>query len=115
MVSYDIPDDRRRTRLHRDLKGFGMRVQYSVFECVLDEPEAARSQATVRRTIKRGEDHVRYYRLCENCVSRITVLGGTVTLSPTHPRRVETWAPGWIRVYPNPAVILGWYVLGTVC
>ena len=85
VVSYDISDDRRRTRLHRDLKGFGMRVQYSVFECVLDEPEAARLEAMVRRTIKRGEDHVRYYRLCENCVSRITALGGTVTQAPrTH-------------------------------
>jgi|RhiMetdeSRZDD1v2_1073273.scaffolds.fasta_scaffold395980_1 CRISPR-associated protein Cas2 len=85
VVTYDIPDDRRRTRLHRDLKGFGMRVQYSVFECVLDEPEVARLQAMVRRTIKRGEDHVRYYRLCENCVSRITALGGAVTQAPrTH-------------------------------
>jgi CRISPR-associated protein Cas2 len=79
VVSYDIPDDRRRTRLHRHLKGFGMRVQYSVFECVLDEPEVARLQTIVRQTIKRGADHVRYYRLCENCVARITALGGTVT------------------------------------
>jgi CRISPR-associated protein Cas2 len=61
VVSYDIPDDRRRTRLHRHLKGFGMRIQYSVFECVLDEPEVARLQTIVRQTIKRGEDHVRYY------------------------------------------------------
>ena len=79
VVSYDIPDDRRRTKLHRHLKGFGMRVQYSVFECVLDEPEVARLQTIVRQTIKHGEDHVRYYRLCENCVSRIIALGGTVT------------------------------------
>jgi CRISPR-associated protein Cas2 len=79
VVSYDIPDDRRRTRLHRHLKGFGMRIQYSVFECVLDDPEVARLQTIVRQTIKHGEDHVRYYRLCENCVSRIIALGGTVT------------------------------------
>ncbi len=85
VVSYDIPDDRRRTRLHRDLKGFGMRVQYSVFECVLEERDVARLQALVRRRITPEADHVRYYRLCEQCVARITALGGTVTQAPrTH-------------------------------
>ena len=49
VVSYDIPDDRRRTKLHRHLKGFGMRVQYSVFECVLEEPEVARLQTSCAR------------------------------------------------------------------
>lgn len=82
VVSYDISDDRRRTRLHRALKGFGMRVQYSVFECILDEPEVARLKTIVHRIIKRDADHVRYYRLCENCVSRIQALGGMVTEAP---------------------------------
>lgn len=79
VVSYDIPDDRRRTRLHRQLKGFGTRVQYSVFECILDERDMARLQAIVQRLITRGQDHIRYYRLCEACVQRVQALGGTVT------------------------------------
>lgn len=79
VVSYDIPDDRRRTRLHKQLKGFGTRVQYSVFECILDEAQFARMDLVVRRTIDRQTDHVRYYRLCEACVPRITALGGAVT------------------------------------
>lgn len=79
VVSYDMPDDRRRTRLHRQLKGFGTRVQYSVFECILDERDVARLQALVHSVIQRGQDHVRYYRLCEACVQRIQVLGGAVT------------------------------------
>src|SRR6185436_13646804 len=37
LVSYDIPDDRRRTKLANALKDFGERVQYSVFEFLLDE------------------------------------------------------------------------------
>jgi CRISPR/Cas system-associated endoribonuclease Cas2 len=36
VVSYDIPDDRRRLRLAHALKDFGVRVQYSVFECHLE-------------------------------------------------------------------------------
>jgi CRISPR-associated protein Cas2 len=36
VVSYDILNDSRRTRLAHALKDFGERVQYSVFECRLD-------------------------------------------------------------------------------
>ena len=36
LVSYDIPDTKRRTKLAKTLEDFGDRVQYSVFECILD-------------------------------------------------------------------------------
>ena len=49
LVSYDVPDDRRRTRLAHALKDFGERVQYSVFECRLDE----RAQQTLRERLAR--------------------------------------------------------------
>ena len=35
VVAYDISDDIERTRVDRVLKGFGFRVQKSVFECRL--------------------------------------------------------------------------------
>ena len=43
VVSYDIPDDRRRLRLANTLKDFGIRVQYSVFECRLEPDTRTRS------------------------------------------------------------------------
>jgi CRISPR-associated protein Cas2 len=82
VVSYDIVDDRRRTRLHRILKNFGTRVQYSVFECMLEPKDFTRLQATVTPVIK-GDDHVRYYRLCDHCERQIMVIGGAVT-QPLH-------------------------------
>lgn len=36
IVSYDIPDTKRRTKLAKMLEDFGDRVHYSVFECILD-------------------------------------------------------------------------------
>lgn len=39
VVSYDIPDDKRRTRVHSALTGFGTWVQFSVFECFLDRKQ----------------------------------------------------------------------------
>lgn len=38
LISYDIPDDRRRVRVAKTLKDYGDRVQYSVFECILAGP-----------------------------------------------------------------------------
>jgi CRISPR-associated protein Cas2 len=78
VVSYDISHDRRRTRLHRELKNFGTRVQYSVFECALDDKDFLRLQAVVKGVIRR-DDQVRYYRLCERCEQQVVAIGGTVT------------------------------------
>ena len=78
VVSYDISHTGRRNRLHRTLKDFGTRVQYSVFECVLDVKDVKRLQAAVRREIK-DDDHVRYYPLCEHCVRQVVALGGVVS------------------------------------
>ncbi|MEW6376162.1 MAG: CRISPR-associated endonuclease Cas2, partial [Thermodesulfobacteriota bacterium] len=37
VVSYDIPDDQRRIKIAKILEDFGDRVQYSVFECLLEQ------------------------------------------------------------------------------
>ena len=78
VVSYDISHTGRRNRLHRTLKDFGVRVQYSVFECVLESRDVARLRAAVRREIE-DDDHVRYYHLCEHCVRQIVALGGVIS------------------------------------
>lgn len=75
LVSYDISDDRRRTRLAHVLKDFGERVQYSVFECNLEEAPLARLQARVGALIDAERDSVRIYRLCAECAGRLEVKG----------------------------------------
>ena len=37
LVCYDITSDRVRNKIVKTLEGYGRRVQYSVFECDLDE------------------------------------------------------------------------------
>lgn len=37
LVSYDISSDRRRKKIVNILENYGKRIQYSVFECDLDE------------------------------------------------------------------------------
>jgi CRISPR-associated protein Cas2 len=76
VVAYDIPDDRRRERLHNLLLDYGTPVQYSVFECLVDEEEWERLKRRVERVTKKRLDHVRYYTLCGSCQKRIEVTGG---------------------------------------
>jgi CRISPR-associated protein Cas2 len=71
VVAYDVPDDRRRQRLHDALLNYGTAVQYSVFECLVSEKELARLKKQVRRIIKPRLDHVRYYYLCGACLKRV--------------------------------------------
>lgn len=75
LVSYDVPDDRRRTRLAHTLKDFGERVQYSVFECRLDERALQTLRLRLTRLIDPDEDSLRIYRLCKECDRLLEVLG----------------------------------------
>ncbi|MGD9495244.1 MAG: CRISPR-associated endonuclease Cas2 [Armatimonadota bacterium] len=81
-VCYDVPDDARRTRIFKRLKGFGQPVQKSVFECDLHEDEIARMEEKLRALVAK-EDLVRIYRLCEACRAKAIVIGeGTLTERP---------------------------------
>ena len=75
VVSYDIPDDRRRSRVHSALTGFGTWVQYSVFECFLDRKQRMLLETRLLKEIHSREDTVRIYGLCEICKTRVQVLG----------------------------------------
>ena len=75
IVSYDIPEDRRRNRIHKELKNFGQWVQYSVFECDLDERQLARLRHRLEGLLKEDEDSIFFYRLCSACESKTERLG----------------------------------------
>lgn len=74
-VAYDVRDDKRRTKLADALQNYGKRVQLSVFECLLEEPQVERMRRTVERIVAVGEDSVRIYRLCGVCEPKVEVVG----------------------------------------
>ena len=80
MVSYDIPDDKRRTKLAKTIKDFGDRVQYSVFECNLDSDLLDKMTTRIEKIVDKKEDSVRIYSLCAACERVIRIIGaGEVT------------------------------------
>lgn len=75
VVSYDIPDDRRRTKVMKTLEGYGRRVQFSVFECELLQSHLDKLKARLKALAQAEEDDIRFYDLCENCRGKVTMLG----------------------------------------
>ncbi len=70
IVAYDIPDDRRRTRLFKTLKRFGSPVQESVFEFYLSQTEIVHLKRAVQAVLDERVDQVRYYYMCPTCHQR---------------------------------------------
>lgn len=58
VVTYDVSDDRRRSRVFKTLHGFGDHVQYSVFFCDLSEPELVELRRRLRAVIDHRLDQV---------------------------------------------------------
>jgi CRISPR-associated protein Cas2 len=75
VVAYDIPDDKRRTQVHKALKGFGQWTEFSLFECFLTKKELLQMRAKLNEHLHVGEDRVRIYLICENCLPKIETVG----------------------------------------
>lgn len=81
LICYDIVNDRRRTKIAHILGAYGMRVQKSVFECVLDEKQYEALSQKLMKLINKKEDQLRFYPLTSSCRSKVTILGIKPTLS----------------------------------
>jgi CRISPR-associated protein Cas2 len=76
VVTYDIPSDKRRQKVAKLLEGYGRRVQYSVFECLLSEVKYEELQKRLWRRVKLEEDSVRFYPLSQHTLGRVVLWGG---------------------------------------
>jgi CRISPR-associated protein Cas2 len=75
IVAYDIPEDGTRNLIAAELQNWGHRVQYSVFECDLDQRRARKLEARLRALVS-GPDNIRIYPLCDGCRGRVVTIGG---------------------------------------
>jgi CRISPR-associated protein Cas2 len=82
LVVYDIPDDKRRTKLSNFLEGYGRRVQFSVFECFLSLEEMRQLYENVNKQVKPKEDNVRFYWISQEAASRVLTIGSEQPKEP---------------------------------
>lgn len=75
IVVYDITDDKRRRNLFKLLKSYGIRTQYSFFECLLSGRQEEKLKYQILDIIEPSEDKVGFIHLCDRCFDRIKRFG----------------------------------------
>ncbi len=76
VISYDIAEDRTRTKLAKLLEGYGVRIQYSVFECSLTDARFKKLYGEILKLITEERmGSVRFYPICRNCTEKIVTIG----------------------------------------
>jgi CRISPR-associated protein Cas2 len=75
LVCYDVVGDRRRSRVANLLKGYGLRVQKSVFECVLSDEQCEMVQRKLEKCLKPEEDQVRFYPMSGHTRGKVMIFG----------------------------------------
>lgn len=63
LVSYDIANAKRLRRVAKCLESYGTRLQFSVFECPLDDLRLAQAKAALAEIINTDHDQVLFVSL----------------------------------------------------
>ncbi len=86
LVSYDVAKDdngaRRLRRVAKTCKNYGQRVQYSVFECLVDPAQWATLSRELERQIDPRLDSLRYYFLGANWQRKVQHIGAKPSVDP---------------------------------
>jgi CRISPR-associated protein Cas2 len=79
LIAYDITDHKRLARIAKVCEDWGVRVQYSVFECRLEATAFDRFWDTLQAHIDQKEDRLVAYPVCLRCARDIRTAGTMVT------------------------------------
>ncbi|MBF0542652.1 MAG: CRISPR-associated endonuclease Cas2 [Nitrospirae bacterium] len=89
LVSYDVSTDglgkRRLRRVAKTCEDFGQRVQYSMFECMVDPAQWAVLRQRLIEEIDMEKDSLRFYFLGSNWKRRIEHIGAKETYEQDGP------------------------------
>lgn len=58
LVTYDIRDDKRLRKVFRTMRNWGDHLQYSVFECQLNDSDLIRLKSELREIINHAHDQI---------------------------------------------------------
>jgi CRISPR-associated protein Cas2 len=76
LVTYDVVCDKRRRKVANLLQGYGKRVQYSVFECMLPSGKYDELKRRLVKKVNLEEDSVRFYPLSSHTREQVEIWGG---------------------------------------
>ena len=86
LVSYDVARDekgeKRLRHVAKILETYGPRVQYSVFECLVDPAQWVELKAKLIKEIKPEYDSLRFYSLGANWQRKVEHIGQKEPINP---------------------------------
>jgi len=89
LISYDVADaangPRRLRRIAKLCQDYGQRVQYSVFECLVEPEQWAVLKAALLNTMNVELDSLRFYFLGANWKNRVEHVGAKPAWDPEGP------------------------------
>lgn len=88
VIAYDSPSHRRRRKLAKLLEGYGLRVQWSVFECQLRPDQLVQLRQRLERLVQPGEDSVRLWPVPQRSCAQVIHLGRSVASAEWHDRLI---------------------------
>ncbi len=80
IISYDIQKDKIRNKAAKLLTKYGLRVQYSVFECFLTQENYQLLNTKLNALVNKKTDSVIFYPVCKNCEHKKEVIGNYYTV-----------------------------------
>lgn len=74
-ISYDVSNPKRLNKVAKTLENFGIRIQFSFFECEMEKEPLEELKSALLKIINKKEDSLRIYPLCQDCAAKTTSLG----------------------------------------
>lgn len=74
-ISYDVASPKRLVKVAKTLENFGVRIQYSFFECEMEKSRLEELKRRLLELIDQKEDSLRIYPLCEDCLKQTSSIG----------------------------------------
>lgn len=72
IVAYDISSDKRRLKIAKILRNYGVRANFSVFECFLTEKQITKMKNELSIQVSPVKDIILIYYLCKECIGKRT-------------------------------------------
>ena len=88
LITYDIGDEKRLSKVRNFLKNYGVSVQKSVFECWISTSELKEIVSWLKSFLDKKSDRVRIYRICRKCLKNVSFSGIDDTFSEEPPEEV---------------------------
>ncbi len=89
LVSYDVAQDeggkRRLRRIAKTCQNYGQRVQFSVFECLVDPDQWIQLRSQLKTLMNEEFDSLRFYYLGANWKNRVEHIGAKKIDDPEGP------------------------------